>query len=481
MIFAAACAILACQTIMPAANKKGTDIKSAVVRIEVVSQKPSYNDPWKMNTTRNGSGSGCVVAGERILTNAHVVSDRKFIQVQKAGDVTKYEAEVEFVAHDCDLALLNVKDPEFFEGVTPIELGGIPAESDRVTAYGFPAGGSKISITQGVVSRIELKRYSHSMESSLAVQIDAALNPGNSGGPVIQEGRLVGIAFEVRSNSENTGYMIPVPVIQHFFKDIKDGRYDCVPDLRGFYQSIENPAMRSALKLKDKRNGVLIINLSYGTTLWDVLRTGDVLLSMDGVPIASDGTIEFVNNDRIDFTYLISLHQMGDEIELTFLREGEVLRERVRLRKEPPLVAAPVFDTKPAYFIFSGLLFMPLTWDYLQTWGKDGPPSKLDVLEKSGKVEKDKSQVVLLTKVLAHEVNQGYQDITDVIVLRVNGQAIGSIADLPGAFAKAKEGFHIVDLDEGGRIILDAAAAEKAHQEILARYSVPTDRSEDLK
>lgn len=124
---------------------------------------------------------------------------------------------------------------------------------------------------------------------------------------------------------------------------------------------------------------------------------------------------------------------------------------------------------------------MPLTWDYLQTWGKDGPPSKLDVLEKYGKVEKDKSQVVLLTKVLAHEVNQGYQDITDVIVLRVNGQAIGSIADLPGAFAKAQGGFHIVDLDEGGRIILDAVAAEKAHQEILARYSVPTDRSEDLK
>jgi S1-C subfamily serine protease len=473
--------ILICPALLPATAKNGADIKSAVVRVEVVSQRPNYNDPWKMNTDRNSSGSGCVVAGERILTNAHVVSDQKFIQVQKAGDVEKYAAEVEFVAHDCDLALLKVKDPEFFKGATPIALGGIPAEGDRVTAYGFPAGGSKISVTQGVVSRIELRLYSHSRETMLAVQIDAALNPGNSGGPVLQGDRLAGVAFEVRSDSENTGYAIPVPIIERFFKDIRDGRYDGYPGLKGMFQSVANPALRSALKLKDKRHGVYITKIGYGSTLWNVLNEGDVLLSLDGVPIASDGTIEFVNNDRVDFNYLMCRHQVGDEVEFTFLRDGEVRSRRVRLQVEKELVSPPRYDVQPGYFIFAGLLFMPETWDYLQTWGKDGPPTDLAYFLYFSEIEKDRSQVVLLTKVLAHEVNQGYQEMADVIVTRVNGRAIGSMADLPGAFAKAQGAFHVVELKNGGKIILDAVAVEKAHTDILEKYNIPGDRSDDLK
>ncbi|MCJ7484094.1 MAG: trypsin-like peptidase domain-containing protein [Thermodesulfovibrionales bacterium] len=473
--------VLVLLAFLPAPAKNGGDIKNAVVRVEVVSQRPNYNDPWKMNTDRNSSGSGCVVAGERILTNAHIVSDQKFIQVQKAGDVEKYAAEVEFVAHDCDLALLKVKDPEFFKGAVPIQLGGIPAEGDRVTAYGFPSGGSKISVTQGVVSRIELKRYSHSRETMLAVQIDAALNPGNSGGPVLQGDRLAGIAFEVRSDSENTGYIIPVPVIERFFKDIRDGRYDGYPGLKGMFQSVENLALRSALKLKDRRHGVLITMIEYGSTLWNVLNEGDVMLSLDGVPIASDGTIEFVNNDRVDFNYLMCHHQVGDEVELTFLRNGEVLSRRVRLQVEKDLVAPPQYDVQPSYFIFAGLLFMPETWDYLQTWGKDGPPTELAYFLYYSEVEMDRSQVVLLTKVLAHEVNQGYQEMNDVVVLRVNGQAIGSMADLTSAFAKPQGAFHVVELKNGGKIILDAVAAEKAHKEILEKYNIPKDRSDNLK
>ncbi len=465
--------------LQPAAAKNGSDIKNAVVRIEVVSQEPSYNDPWKMNSNRNDSGSGCVVAGERILTNAHVVSNHKFIQVQKAGDVEKYAAEVEFVAHDCDLALLKVKDPEFFKGAAPIPLGSIPAEGDRVTVYGFPAGGSKISITQGVVSRIELKKYSHSRRTMLAVQIDAAINPGNSGGPVLLGDSLTGVAFQVRSNSENTGYIIPVPIIERFFKDIRDGRYDGYPGIKAIFQSIENPAMRAALKLKDRRHGVLNTRTAYGSTLWNISKVGDVLLSLDGVPIANDGTIEFVNNDRVDFNYLMSRHQVGDEVELTFLRNGELFCRKVRLQVEKDLVQGPQYDVKPSYFIFSGLLFMPETWDYLQTWGKEGLPTELAYHFFFNEIEKDRSQVVLLTKVLAHEVNQGYQEMTDMIVSQVNGCLIGSMADLPGAFTKVQGAFHVVELKNGGKIILDAAAAKKAHNEILEKYNIPKDRSDN--
>lgn len=466
--------------IAKAASNKVVDVKSAVVRIEVVTQRPDYKDPWKMESESYGHGSGCVIDGERVLTNAHVVANHKHIRVQKAGHVEKYTAEVEFIAHDCDLALLKVKDSEFFKGVTSIKLGGIPIEGDRVTAYGFPVGGNKISITQGVVSRIEMHQYYHSGYTFIAVQIDAAINPGNSGGPVLKGDRLAGVAFEVLTNSEKTGYIIPVPVIERFFTDIHDGKYDGFPSVECGFQSIENQAMRSMLKLKDKRNGVYITSIEFGNTLWTILMEGDVLLSLDGVPIASDGTIEFVNNDRIDFRYLMSKYQVGDEVELVLLRGGEMLTRRARLQSEKRLAPFPQYDVKPSYFIFSGLLFVPLTCDYIYTWGEDDRPVDLFYNYVYGKLEEGRSQVVLISKVMAHEVNQGYHDISNSIIRRVNGKSIGSMADLSSAFAKPEGAFHIVEFEDGYKIFLVASAAEKAHGEILKKYNIPKDRSEDL-
>jgi len=472
--------ILFLSLLLSATSNANIDIKSSVVLIEVVMQKPDYNDPWKMKSEIYKYGSGCIIDGGRILTNAHIVADQKHIRVQKAGDIEKYTAEVEFVGHDCDLALLKVKNPEFFKGVFPIKLGGIPAEGDQVTAYGFPVGGNKISITQGVVSRIEMQRYGHSGYTYIAVQIDAALNHGNSGGPVLKGDRLSGIAFGVVPSSEKTGYIIPIPVIKRFLMDIRDGRYDGFPSVKCGFQSIENNAMNSILKLKDNKHGVCITSIEFGNTLWNVLQEGDILLSLDGVPIAKDGTIDFVNNDRIDFGHLMCRHQIGDKVELVFLRNGEMHKKRVRLQAEKRLVALPQYDLKPSYYIFSGLLFMPLTSDYIDTWGEEYPPVELLYHYVHGKLKDGQSQVVLLIKVMAHEVNQGYDSMSNLIIRSVNGKSIGRMADLPSAFSRPLGVFHVIEFENGYKIILDASEVEKAHTEILNKYNISRDRSEDM-
>lgn len=473
--------ILAALMTANATPNRVVDIKSAVVRIDVVKQKPDYNSPWKMQSETYGYGSGCIIDGNRILTNAHIVADHKYIQVQKAGYTAKYTAEVEFIAHDCDLALLKVKDKDFFRSVFSLKLGGIPTEGDRVTAYGFPVGGDKISITQGVVSRIDMKQYSHSGHKFIVVQIDAAINVGNSGGPVLQKDKLTGIAFQGLKNGEKAGYMIPGPVIKRFFDDIQDGKYDGFPSIECGFQPIENQAMRSILKLKENQTGVYITSTEFGNTLWGVLRKGDVLLSVGGVSIANDGTIEFVNNDSIDFRYLMSKHQVGDEMELVFIREGKILKRSARLLPEKRLAPFPQYDVKPSYFIFSGLVFIPLTCDYIHTWEDTNPPIDLFYNYVYGILEEERSQVVLLSKVMAHEVNQGYHEISNSIVLKVNGNTIGSMADLSPAFKKPEGSYHIVELEDGLKIILSATEAEKSHGEILINYNIPKDRSDDLK
>ena len=189
------------------------------------SQHPAM--PWTNKAQEEATGSGFSIRHDGalcIVTNAHVVADATYVEVRKAGDARKYVATRLKVAHECDLATLQVEDARFWEGVTPLKLGAMPSLQDEVAVVGYPEGGEGVSITQGVVSRIEIQRYAHSGTSLLAVQIDAAINPGNSGGPALNaKGEVVGVAFQLQQESQNIGYVIPVPTIQHFLADAVQG------------------------------------------------------------------------------------------------------------------------------------------------------------------------------------------------------------------------------------------------------------------
>ncbi|MDH5477990.1 MAG: serine protease, partial [Nitrospinota bacterium] len=182
-------------------------INKAVVKIFSITHAPHFYMPWQRKTQQKGIGSGVILKGNRILTNAHLVANSVFIQVKKAGDPEKYQARVKSVGHQCDLAILEMEDNSFFEGTESLELGGLPNPQDEVSVFGYPQGGNEISITKGIVSRIEMMVYAHGSFKLLGVQIDAAINPGNSGGPVLMDGQVAGIAMQSLRQGENIGYI----------------------------------------------------------------------------------------------------------------------------------------------------------------------------------------------------------------------------------------------------------------------------------
>ena len=184
-----------------------------VVRVYATAQRPDYDCPWQALPPSSSTGSGVLVGPNRVLTGAHVVANATFLQVQKPSDPNKVIAHVHTVCHDSDLALLTVEADNFLDGEEPGELGDLPDLRDKVYVVGFPIGGEEISITEGVVSRIEVQRYSHSQRQLLAVTVDAAINKGNSGGPVFKDGKIAGIAFQKLSGADNIGEMVPAPVI----------------------------------------------------------------------------------------------------------------------------------------------------------------------------------------------------------------------------------------------------------------------------
>ena len=283
-----------------------------------------------MEGQQSRSGSGCIIEGKRILTSAHVVADSTFIQVKRAGVAKKFTAEVEIMAHKCDLAILKVKDASFFSGAEPIEIGELAKTRDEVATYGFPVGGDELAITEGVVSRVEHIQYIHSRAVLLSCQIDASINPGSSGGPVIKGNKIVGVAFQA-GGGENIGNMVPEVIINHFLKDIEDGKYDGIPTVGISVQNMESPDMRLFYRMSEDQTGVLVNKIYTGSPAKRVLKSGDVILAVDAENVANDGTVEFRENERTIFEYVIQNKYIGDTAEFEILRDGKVMKVKIKL------------------------------------------------------------------------------------------------------------------------------------------------------
>jgi S1-C subfamily serine protease len=462
-----------------------TTIKDAVVKIYTVSNSWDYAEPWQMSGQESCSGSGCIIANERILTNAHVVENQTFMQVRKTGDPKKYTARLEKVAHECDLALLRVEDKSFFGGIVPVEIGELAQLKDAVAVYGFPIGGDKLCITEGVVSRVEHSTYLQSHARLLTCQIDAAINPGSSGGPVIKDGKLVGVAFQGLC-ADNIGYMVPPPVIRHFLDDIADGTYDGIPGLGVLYQEMENPDLRYELGMNEVQAGVLVTRVYPGSPATGILKPGDVVLSVDGIAVANDGTIELREGEWTSCEYVIQRKHINDTVRLTVLREGSVVSVEIRLTKPvnaERLVPHEQYDVAPTYYILGGLVFQPLTRNYLETWGRtwwEDAPSNLLSYYRYGQSTEERREIVLLTKVLADESNVGYHDLRNRVITSVNGRNIATMRDLVKA-VEGNDGKYYVIVDEQGyTIVLDRAKVEERAAGILKTYRVGAGRSEDL-
>eukprot|EP00803_Ostreobium_quekettii_P002645 evm.model.scf_1356.3 EVM.evm.TU.scf_1356.3 scf_1356:20076-25448(-) len=406
-------------TIRSLKREKAWALRS-VLKVFVVRTEPNYAQPWQMRPQRSATGSAFVVdtEGRHIITNAHVVSNATSVHVRRPGNPKKWKATVLCEAKSSDLTLLTVEDPLFWEDdLRPLEFVDVPDLQHPIFVVGYPMGGDSLSITKGIVSRITMTRYAVASNKLLGIQIDAAINPGNSGGPAfadLEQGKVAGVAFSKITHADNVGYIIPWMIVAHFLSEYREHgtfRGSCSGGFR--FQDMENTHLRAYLKVPENRSGCVVYKIDPLSEACQVLDVMDVVMEVDSVPIADDGTVQFRDDERVEFSHIVRCKHIGDTLHLTILRNGQEMEASYQLGQLRPLV--PVLhglDCTPSYFIVGGLVFVPLSIPFLEhaygtrKWRQLSPIPLLGMITEYRSFADE--QVVVLVQVLASELNFGY-------------------------------------------------------------------------
>lgn len=443
----------------------------SAVKIFATKSTPNYKYPWQTSKIQKFTGSGAIISDNRILTAAHVVAGAKLLEVKKENDPKKYLATIKYISHQADLALLEVEDKNFFENTKQLNLSTNVNVRDNVTVVGYPIGGKNVSTTTGVVSRIEQQYYVYSAESLLAIQVDAAINSGNSGGAVVNDNNeLVGIAMMKKVKAENIAYIVPTVIINTFLEDTKNGIVNGFSKESTFFSAIENNTLKEFYGLKNG-NGVLI---SHVGKYDDKVKLNDIILTIDGKDIANNGTIS-TKYGRISFSHIYNTKQIGDTVTFDILRDKKHIKVTHTIRRVSKLIEYE-FAKSPRYIIYGGLVFVPVTKNHLSTLSK----LESNFIEKklySKKKSKDYEEAItMIPTIFPHEVNRGYNNWASVLK-SINGIEIKSFKHLISILDNIKDKYTKFEFFESATIILDTKKAKDSFKDIQYIYRLSSDRN----
>ena len=324
---------------------------------------PDLTHPWTKHSPQEASGTGVVIDGKRILTNAHVVlyASQLFVESYQSSD--KLPATVEAVSPGNRPGGAPARGRVVLrQAASGHAHGGSPEVKDTVLVYGYPQGGSTLSVTKGIVSRIEFAGYKEGI-SGVRVQIDAAINPGNSGGPALVDGKMVGLIFSKLTQADNIGYIIPSEEIDLFLKDVADGTYDGKPAIHESLQTLENDALASFLGLDKKAQG-MVVHSTDPSNPNDPLKPFDVIAKIGDHEIDNVGMVKIKDNLRLNFHYLIQKVAKDGKVPLTVVREGKTLPIDLPAKTKYPMLISSLKGRYPSYFIYGPLVFSPVTTEF---------------------------------------------------------------------------------------------------------------------
>lgn len=462
-----------------------TETVLSVVRVNVTNQPWEFGRPWGKRPPYSRRAIGAVITGDRVLVTAELVANANYVEFETASGGQKVPASVEVVDYESNLALLKTDEPGFLKGLKPLQIAASNV-GDLLSVWQLESNGNLL-VTKGALTTAEVSRYPLDDSPLLIYRATAPLQFRDSSFtlPVVRDGALTGIVMRYDTTTNNAD-IIPAPVIQHFLKDALTLPYEGVPRVGMGFALTRDPQFRRYLGLTDPAIGGVYVSelVKDGPAEKAGIQIGDIMVKADGRAVDQDANYLDPDYGRIAVSHLFSTrHFAGETITLTILRKGETKEVPVALahRDVQSYVIEPyVIDRAPRFYILGGLVLQELSRQYLKEWGNDwtkkAPAQFVYYDKQQAELFADgPKKLVFLSRVLPSAATVGYEDLQMIVVKRINGVELQSIADVPAALEKAVDGLHKVELDgDPSTIYLDAGVVAGASQALMRKYRLPS-------
>lgn len=470
---------------LPAINQGAVQAKEvSLVRVNVTGQPFDYFRPWQKKAPFSKRALGAVLPHDRVLVTADLVANQNYVELERAESGDKTAANVVVVDYESNLALLEPSDKKFLDGLQPLDLALDTVVGDRLSAWQLEASGTLV-VTEGIVTTIGVTRYPADVGEFLTYRMSIPMQYRDNSYtvPLVKNNKLAALLLRYDPRSQTLD-AIPAPIIAHFLKDAAGPKYQGFASLGLSFFPTRDPQLRSYAGETGKPGGVYITNVEAGLPAAKAgLLAGDIITAVGDHEIDQNGNYLDPMYGKLEFSNLLTAKAyVGDSVPLHIQRAGKPLTLTVKLehRNEEDYVVPPYnVDDPPTYFVLGGLIFQELSRQYLKEWGnnwqKDAPQDfvYLDHFQ-SELFPEGKRRVVILSQVLPANSTIGYDDFSYLVVQKVNGKEVHSLADLAEAVKSPVNGFHVIETaDDPKQLELDAAQVTSEADALQKNYGLP--------
>jgi S1-C subfamily serine protease len=469
------------------AGKLNTGIETQVVRVLATKKSAYYHKPWKSPNFETVVASGFFFEDKDsfpgveglILTNAHAVAMAQSIKISNGREKRRYEVKQLGICNTADFSVLQLEGEELDAyksrngEIVPLEFGDSDKlrVGDRVLGWGYPLGGQRISKSEeGEINRIEVNRYTYSQDYWLMVQASLQQNQGNSGGPVLKDGEVVGIAFQGVSASDRINYFIPINLVRslmpllHTQELIPRWQYEAQPMF---------PRLKEYYRVDPSQSGVLLnYVIPDGGPHKFGLRANDILIEIEGHRIDDFGDVFYKPlGQKIYFEEILNRKRVGDPLTVKVIREGKVLEIRGKITPGLPKLVPKIF-TRANYFITGGIGFVELTYNCIKNLGRSGRSYREKYLKEFP--QRPHQKIVIISEIFPE---YGLVEISPYLrrVEKISGEEVLNINHLFAAVQKLKKAGNkkaLLKLPGNIQLPLDLEKAEELDRELKRKYGI---------
>ncbi|MBC8378110.1 MAG: hypothetical protein H8E62_02960 [Planctomycetes bacterium] len=455
-------------------------MKQSLVYLEISNSQYEQYQPWKQSPISKDGGYGCAVGPYEVLTTAENVINATFLQARLYSQNEYIPATIKIVDYEYNLCLLTLDKTTMSAPLKPLKFKEVFQKGQRLDTYWLSAGGH-LTNARSTLDRAEMFYSNVSFVKNLQYLATNTSRPFGDGEVCCSGKDVIGMAC---LGTESDSWIIPSETINRFLTQSKEETYDGF-GLVGFkIYDLLDPTMRKYLKVPESIDYGVYVNTVYhlGTGSKE-LKSGDVILSVDGHTINPYGRYLHDQYDRLSFENIILQKSDGDKIPFEIWREGkkEVIEVVARnFKSEDMLVPYYLYGKQPEYVVIGGFIFQKMTRDYLRMWGEGWqgkvPPHLYHYYgDLAFKPEDDRRDVVVLNYVLPSEINLGYQDLSRLVVSSINDKKISSIEELIDAISSDKDAeFLVIEFEmDSPKVIIPRLQLDIENMKIAQLYGIP--------